>query len=177
VLVESLSKRVDVPALKSQLDVRDAQVMASVIAEIEVEVLPYLGSPPSNPKIGEVDDELDELEDEDYDFPTVLGEGAKDALARSLRKSEVRLNQMFQMRRLPLRIHRLNGLVFWCILGIASSASIGSFVEYALIEVPYWVEVTAIAAPLTCAALAIAFAVGRHLKVQSAEENIIDTSS
>ena len=87
VLVESLSKRVDVPALKSQLDVRDAQVMASVIAEIEVEVLPYLGSPPSNPKIGEVDDELDELEDEDYDFPTVLGEGAKDALARSLRKS------------------------------------------------------------------------------------------
>jgi hypothetical protein len=179
VLVESLSKRVDVPALKAKLDVRDAQVMAAVVKEIENAVLPYLGAPLSNFTIDEVEDtepEGDDAEDDEY-MPTALGEGAKDALVKSLRKSEASLHLIYTMRRLPLSILRLNGRVFWCIFVVAVLASVGAFLDFVLGSTPFWLEVALTAVPLAGAAIAIGHAVMRHLKVQSAEENIIDTNS
>lgn len=174
VLVESLNKRVDVPALKARLDVCDAQVMAAVISGVEIDVLPYLGG-------GTTDFQIDETgattPDGDGRSLLVLSEAAKSALARSLRKFEIRLYQMYQIRRLPRQVLRLNGQVFWCIFAVAISTSVGALLENVVPGLPVWMNVSAIVVPVCCAALAIIFAVLRHLKVQCAEENIIDTSS
>jgi hypothetical protein len=178
VLVESLTKRVDVPALSGQLKVREAQLMAGIIEEIELAVTPYLSSPLSDIAIDEAEDEeLADEDDEDYLPQAVLGEGAKDSLAQTLRKSEIVLQQMYQMRRLPLRILRLNGRVFWCFLALAILSSMGAFFEYAFSAVSFWLEVASMYAPLTAGVIAVGYAVTRYLKVQRAEENIIDTNS
>jgi hypothetical protein len=151
--------------------------MAEVIAEIEGAMLPFLGSNPAYISIDEVDEEHeDEDIPEDDEDATVLGEGARDALAKSLRRMETSLHSMYQMRRLPLRILRLNGRVFWCLFSVALSASIGAFLGYAIVPMPYWLGITSAVIPLSCAGLAVAYAVIRHLKVQSAEENIIDAN-
>jgi hypothetical protein len=178
VLVESLNKRVDVPTLSQQLKVREAQLMAGVIEEIEIAVLPFLSSPLQEIAIdetGEEDPEEDQYED--YAFPTVLGERAKDSLARSLRNSDDTLQQMYHMRRLPRRILRLNGCVFWCFLALAISSSIGAFFEYAFSAIPFWAELASTYTPLIPGAAAVGYGVTRHLKVQRAEENIIDSNS
>lgn len=175
VLVESLSKRVDVPALKGRLDVCDAQAMAAVISEIEIAVLPYLGGTTTDFQIEEADGTPQR--EEATPERVVLSEAARSALARCLRKCETSLHQMYQIRRLPKRILRLNGRVFWCIFAVAITASLGAILEYLFADPPTWVEVLATAIPICCAALAIVCAVLRHLKVQSAEENIIDANS
>jgi hypothetical protein len=179
VLVESLNKRVDVPALKARLDIRDAQVMAGVIAEIEAAIVPFLGSAPADILIDENEDEFsgedsEQIEDE---TPAFLGEAARSALARSLRKSEAELNCMYEIRRIPLRVLRLNGRVFWCVLCVALSASAGAFIGYLIVPMPNWLGFSTLAAPLACAGLAVVFSVMRHLKVQSAEESIVDANS
>lgn len=176
ILVESLTKRVDVPAMKERLDLREAQVMAGVIVEIETAILPHLAAPPSNFTIDEVEGEVDQLEEVEYEAPTALSERAKDALAKTLRKIGGNLDQMHQIRLLPSSIHRLNSHVFWCVLAVAILASIGLSLEYVISPLPVWVEVLTVVTPSSGATAAVFCSVKRHLKVQSAEKHIIDNS-
>lgn len=174
VLVESLSKRVDVPALKAQLNIRDAQVMAVVVDEIEVAILPHL--PVSSQLFLESEDDDDGIEEIPEGIVIGLSETCKDALTRSLRKSEDNLHSMFKIRRLPRLIWRLNGCVFWSVFGVAVLASLGLALEYEIPHISSGVTTLSIVVPLCCAGVATMFAVLRHLKVQSAEENIIETN-
>ena len=176
VVFDSLSKRVDVTALKDKLDLRDAQLMALVIAEAEAAILPFLWtSPPLHTlDIGAEDGIAENEEDEG---PVALGDNAKDALARLLRKSEVRLNLMYTMRCLPQRILRLNGYIYRGILCLALLSTTGATLEFLWPQMPNGIAIGTLIVTLIPAAIAVVLGVIRQMRLQNAEQSIIDYSA
>lgn len=172
VVVESLSKKVDVVSLKEKLDLKEARLNAIVIGVVEEGLAPHLGTDLRTIGLSVGFDPG--IEDNYFSAPQTLSDTAKDALVKALRRCDPVLTEVQHIRRIPNRVSKLNKFVYVSIVVLviaASAVTASSFLFTERSRATSWFCLDLLFFLLLNPVI---FAIIRQTQVQDAEQAIIN---